>query len=85
MNQIILETNFTEKYQAEPTHKHVLHRDNLFFLYNQFDDHGCGWQTRSFTDLEKALKFFLKRIAEDRKTLTGKNLKIVCPQVMKIG
>lgn len=82
---IILETNYTEKFQEEPTHKHVLKMDGNFIIYNQIDNSNIGWQTRSFLNMdngfEKALKFFLKKIAEDRKTnFTAKNLQILTPK-----
>lgn len=80
--KIILQTNWTDRYQQEPIFKYVLkvelHDGKIFsYLYNAIDEHNTGWNTQTFFDFEKALKFYMKRIAEYRKTrLECKLLKI---------
>lgn len=69
--KIILETTFStvEPGDGVLAHKHVLHRErNGNVCYNQVTSDGTGWQTESFHDnLEKGIRYFLKRVAEDRK------------------
>jgi hypothetical protein len=84
--RILLETNWTEHYEQEPIFKYVLkaelNDDGTVFsiLYNEIDDHGTGWGTKTFFDFEKALKFYLKRIAQLRKeTIQKRTLKILVP------
>jgi hypothetical protein len=85
--KILLETNWTEHYEREPIFKYVLkaelNDDGTVFsiLYNEIDDQGIGWGTKTFFDFEKALKFYLKRIATLRKgSFQKQKLKILVPK-----
>lgn len=66
--QIILKTTFSRKEIDTLSHCHILHKDHLFYCYNRVTIDGIGWETESFSQLEKALKYFLKKVKDDQKS-----------------
>lgn len=79
---IILETTWSEKAEGIVQHKHVLHLEpNGCVTYNRFQNDGTGWETTCFHDnLEKGIRFFLKKIAYDRKTFKeSRKIRIILP------
>lgn len=78
IGNVILETTWSNKAEGTVQHKHVLHEENGHYLYNTFQIDGSGWNTHTFTDFEKAMRFFFKEVSKDRKTWKeSRNLKIL--------
>lgn len=85
--KIILETNFTDPYENDPRLKFLLvdelHNGIHFSYISKWQDStGVEGGTETYFDFEKALKKFIKRVAEERKQgCNHKNLKIIGPNL----
>jgi hypothetical protein len=83
--KIILQTNFTVKYQSEPQLKFLLvdelHDGTHFSYISKWrDSTGIEGGTETYWDFEKALEKFIKRVKKERKEgFNHKNLKILSP------